>query len=75
MMVTNWKRLDIGKKLGFRLDIEKKFLTVRVMRHWIRLPRKAVGAPETLQDQVGWDFEQPYPVEGVPAYRRGVTTR
>lgn len=33
------------------MDIRKKGFTVRVMRHQIRLPREAVGAPslETLK--------------------------
>jgi len=33
------------KEGRFRLDIRKKFFTMRVVKYWNRLPRGAVDAP------------------------------
>jgi len=38
----NGSKLKEGR---LRLDIGKKFFTVKVVKHWNRLPRKVVEAP------------------------------
>ncbi|KFQ62274.1 hypothetical protein N334_04296, partial [Pelecanus crispus] len=43
------------RKNRFRLDIRKKFFTVRVVKHWHGLPREAVEAPSLGTSQARLD--------------------
>jgi len=43
------------KEGRFRFDIRKKFFTMRVVKHWKRLPREAVDAPSLEVFKAGLD--------------------
>ena len=57
------------KESRFRSDIRKKLFTVRVVRHWNRLPREVVHAPslevfkarldEALSNLIEWKVSLP----------------
>lgn len=59
------------KQGRFRLSIRQKIFTVRMVRHWSRLPREAVDASfwEVFKARlIGWCLEQPWmsqPMAGV----------
>ena len=65
-------QIEPGLTIG--TSIRKKFFTVKVVRHWNRLPSEAVDAPlpGSIQDQAGWGCEQPGLEGGVPSYSRGL---
>jgi len=66
------------KECRFRLNIRKKFFTMRVVRHGNRLPREAVAAlsPEVFKAKLDRALSNLEGLlEGVPAHGRGGGTR
>ena len=58
-------------------DSRKKFLTVRLVRHWEQVIHRSCGCPKpgSVQDQIGWGPEHPGLVEDVPAHSQGIGSR
>ena len=65
------------KEGRFRLDARKKFLHREGGEALEQVSQRGCGCPlpGSVQGQVGWGFEQPGLVEGVPAHGRGLGTR
>jgi len=57
------------------LDIGKKFFEGGEALAQVAQRSCGCPLPGNVQGQVGWGFEQPGLVEGVPAHGRGVGTR
>jgi len=56
-----WRNGFILKERRCRVDIKKKFFTIRVLRHWNRLPRQVVDAQllETFKVRLDWALSNP----------------
>lgn len=59
------------KKGQFRLVMWKKLFTMRMVKHWSRLPGNVVDAP-FLETFKSWNSKQPDLTEDVPAQCRGL---
>lgn len=63
------------KEGTFKLNIRKKFFSVKVVRHWDKLPRKVVDASllEAFKGQFGWGFERLGLVKSAPVNGMKIT--
>ena len=61
------------KERSFKLDVRRKFLPQRAVRHWHSCPEKLwCPIPGGTQGQVGWGPGQPELLGGIPSQGRGL---
>lgn len=64
------------KESRFRVDIRRKFFTLRVVKHWNKVPREIADGPipGSVQVRVGGSSEKPCLLENISVHGTGLGT-